>query len=103
MVYADSLTPVSADDFLFTRSRVHPHAVADFERSYAFLDGVPCDLLITPHPGFSNLWQRLEQRSSSPNALVDPAACRTLAGSSRESLKKRLATETMSQAPDHFR
>jgi metallo-beta-lactamase class B len=103
MVYADCLTPVSADDFRFTRSRVYPHAVADFERSYAFLDDVPCDLLITPHPGFSNLWQRLEQRSSSPNALLDSAACRKLAGSSRESLKKRLATETASQAPDHFR
>ena len=37
------------------------------------------------------------------NALVDPAACRKLAGSSRESLKKRLATEAASQAPDHFR
>ena len=93
LVYADSLTPVSAEGFLFTRSREYPHAVADFERSYAFLDNTPCDILITPHPDFSNLWQRLEQRSSNPNALIDSSACRKLAGSSRERLRIRLATE----------
>jgi metallo-beta-lactamase class B len=93
LVYADSLTPVSADAFLFTRSKEYPHAVDDFERSYSFLDSAPCDILITPHPDFSNLWQRLEQRNSNPNALIDPAACRVLAESSRERLKQRLATE----------
>jgi metallo-beta-lactamase class B len=93
LVYADSLTPVSSDDFLFTRSKEYPNAIADFERSYSFLDGTPCDILITPHPDFSKLWQRLEQRNSNPNALIDPAACRTLAGTSREALKARLAEE----------
>jgi len=63
MVYADSLTPVSSDDFLFTRSKDYPNAIADFERSYSFLESTPCDILITPHPDFSKLWQRLEQRN----------------------------------------
>jgi metallo-beta-lactamase class B len=93
LVYADSLTPVSSDDFLFTRSKEYPNAIADFERSYSFLESTPCDILITPHPDFSKLWQRLEQRNSNPNALIDPAACRTLAGTSREALKARLAEE----------
>jgi metallo-beta-lactamase class B len=93
LVYADSLTPVSADSFLFTRSREYPDAVDDFERSFSFLDNVPCDILITPHPDFSNLWQRLEKRGSNPDALIDPSACRALAESSRERLKKRLAEE----------
>jgi metallo-beta-lactamase class B len=93
LVYADSLTPVSASGFLFTRSREYPQAVADFERSYAFLDNTPCDILITPHPDFSSLWQRLEQRRSNPNALIDPSACRKLADSSRERLRTRLAME----------
>jgi metallo-beta-lactamase class B len=76
-----------------TRSKDYPNALADFERSYAFLDKTPFDILITPHPDFSHLWQRLEQRSSSPNALIDPAACRRLATTAREWLKTRLATE----------
>jgi len=94
LVYADSLTPVSADGFLFARSKEYPHAIDDFERSYSFLNSTPCDILITPHPDFSNLWQRLEQRRSTPDALIDPTACRALAERSRERLKKRLATES---------
>jgi metallo-beta-lactamase class B len=92
LVYADSLTPVSADGFLFTRRKKYPHA-EDFEHSFSFLDRTPCDILITPHPEASNLWQRLEQRDSRPDALVDPTACRVLAETSREQLRKRLATE----------
>jgi metallo-beta-lactamase class B len=99
LVYADSLTPVSADGFLFTRSKEYPHAVDDFERSYSFLERTPCDILITPHPDFSNLWQRLELRDSNPDALIDTGACRVLAENSKASLKKRLATERATQAP----
>lgn len=93
LVYADSLTPVSNDAFLFTRSKEYSSAVEDFARSFSFLDSTPCDILITPHPDFSNLWQRLEKRKSEPDGLIDPAACRVLADSSRELLKKRLAAE----------
>ena len=92
LVYADSLTPVSADGFLFTRSKEYPHAVDDFERSFTFLDKTPCDILITTHPNASHLWPRLEQRSSNPDALIDDAACHRLADNSREQLRMRLAT-----------
>jgi metallo-beta-lactamase class B len=90
LVYADSLTPVSADGFLFTHT---PHAVDAFERSYSFLDATPCDILLTPHPDFSNLWERVEQRASNPGALIDGGACRDFARSSRERLRKRIETE----------
>lgn len=93
LVYADSLTPVSAAGFLFTRREAHPHA-EDFERSFTFLESTPCDILVTPHPEASNLWQHLEQRDSRPDALIDPTACRVLAETSREQLRKRLANET---------
>jgi len=93
LVYADSLTPVSAGGFYFTRSRDYPHALGDFERSYKFLESTPCDILVTPHPGFIKLWERLDQRRSSPDALIDPTACRVFAADSRELLKTRLATE----------
>jgi metallo-beta-lactamase class B len=98
LVYADSLTPVSADGFLFTRRKDYPHGTEDFERSYSFLETTPCDILITPHPDFSNLWQRLDQRNSKPDALIDPSACQALAKTSRERLRQRVATETGKQA-----
>jgi metallo-beta-lactamase class B len=96
LVYSDSLSPVSADSFLYTRSKEYTTGVADFERSYAFLDKTACDILLTPHPDVSNLWQRLERRRSNPDALIDPGACHALAESSRQALKKRLETEAAS-------
>ena len=93
LVYADSLTPVSADGFLFSRSKNYSHAVEDFERSYSFLDSTPCDILITPHPDFSDLWLRFEWRNSNADALIDPKACRVLGEKSRAALQKRLAKE----------
>jgi metallo-beta-lactamase class B len=54
LVYADSLTPVSASGFLFSRRKAYPHA-DDFKRSFSFLESTPCDILVTPHPEASNL------------------------------------------------
>jgi metallo-beta-lactamase class B len=93
LVYADSLTAVSADGFRFTHNTVYPEAIADFQRGFQFLDTVPCDILITPHPELSNLWERLAARGTNPNALIDPKACHVLADSMRERLRKRLDSE----------
>jgi len=97
LVYADSMTPVSNDSFLFTRSKEYSTGVADFNRSFAFLEKTPCDILLTPHPDISKLWEHLEQRSTKPDAFVDASACRALAASSRDALKKRLAREAGSK------
>lgn len=86
-VYADSLTPVSADGYLFSR---HPDVVADFERTYAVLEKLPCDVLLTPHPGASNLWDRT---TALPDGLVDTEACKRYAANGRQALKERLARE----------
>jgi len=85
MVYADSLTSVSANGFKFTKSR---GAIQDFEKSFAFFDAVDCDILITTHPGVSDLWERLEKHE-----FVDRTACRALADHARQQLRKRVAAE----------
>jgi metallo-beta-lactamase class B len=94
MVYADSQTPVSADDFFFTRNTTYPSAIADFEHGFSVLEQLPCDVLLTPHPDASQLWQRVAARDAGrPDALVDPNACRTYASTARERLKRRIASE----------
>ena len=92
IVYADSLTAVSADDYRYTD---HSDLVAGFEKSFATLETMPCDILLTPHPGFSNILGRLEARDKGgkPDAFIDSGACKKLAQSSREGLAKRLAQE----------
>ena len=95
MVYADSLNPISAPGFRFTNSRQYPQAIEDFEKSFAFFEATPCDVLITAHPEVSGLWDRLAQREKGvkPDPLVDSGACRKLAESGREKLRQRLASE----------
>jgi metallo-beta-lactamase class B len=88
MVYADSLTSVSADGFQFTKSRAYPNAIPDFEKSFAFFDTVDCDILVTTHPDASSLWERFERHD-----FVDRIACRQLAEGAREKLRKRIAAE----------
>ena len=94
-VYADSLNPISSPGFHFTDQRDYPHCVADFEKSFAFLDSAPCDILITAHPELSGLWDRLEKREKGvkPDPMVDSGACRKLADTFRARLRQRLAEE----------
>lgn len=94
VVYGDSLNPVSASGFRFTRD--YPRAVEDFEKSFAFFETVPCDILLTAHPEGSDLWGRLERREAGAklDPMVDSGACRIYAASGREKLNQRLASET---------
>ncbi len=94
LVYADSETPVSADDFFYSRSPDYPTAVADFRRGFQVLESLRCDILLTPHPGASRLWQRVAARDDGDaTALVDPAACRAYAAAARQQLDRRLERE----------
>ena len=95
MVYADSLAPISSDGFRFSSSSDYPHALPEFEKSFTFLETVPCDILITTHPEASSLWDRLQSRDKglTPDPLVNLSACRELARQARASLRDRLAEE----------
>ena len=93
-VYADSETPVSADDFLFTKNTTYPNAIADFERGFATLERLSCDVLVTPHPGVSALWDRVSPSDGAIGpAFVDRDACRRYAAAARAALQQRLARE----------
>ena len=94
IVYADSQTPVSADDFLYTRNDAYPTAVADFERGFTVLERLRCDVLLTPHPGASRLFQRLAAREAGDaTAMIDSNGCRAYAGTARQSLARRITRE----------
>lgn len=94
VVYADSQTPVSADDFYFTRSKNYPTGEQDFARGLATLDGLPCEILLTPHPGASSMFERLAKRDAGdPSAFVDPALCKSFVTNARAAVAKRMADE----------
>ena len=60
IVYADSLSPVSADEYRFTD---HPDYVAMF-RGGSRLAGLECDMLLTPHPSASGMISRAAEDRS---------------------------------------
>jgi metallo-beta-lactamase class B len=85
--YVDSMTPVSTDTYRFAD---HPERVAPFRETFDRVVKLPCDILVTPHPGVSDLFERL--RGAKP--LVDSAACRNLVQAMRKRLDDRLAKES---------
>jgi metallo-beta-lactamase class B len=84
--YIDSLTAVSADAYRFVD---HPERVAPFRTTFDRVSALKCDLLITPHPAVSDLFQRLSRATP----LVDRDACVRLVGAMRKRLDDRLAKE----------
>lgn len=85
LVYADSLTAVSAPDFRFGADAA---ALAAFRASIAKVAGLPCDLLVSTHPEVSDLFAR-----HADGSLVDPAGCRRLGERSGRALDARLQRE----------
>jgi len=70
----------------------YPNVVKDFERSFAVVAALPCDIPLAPHPGMVNFWERVAKRDG-PSALVDPAGCRAYAMDARKNFKAQLAKQ----------
>lgn len=92
IVYADSLTAVSHDDYLFSD---HPEHAATFAASIARIGALPCDILIAPHPGFVGLMDKaaLLADAADTNPFIDDGACAAYAGAAAARLEERLASE----------
>lgn len=86
IAYVDSLTAISADGYRFSD---HPDYVAMLRATFAKVPTLPCDILVTPHPGASNLFARLA--GEAPLAGADGCAAYAAAASKR--LDDRLAKE----------
>ena len=92
LVYADSLTAVSAPGFRFSDE---PARVAQLRATIARVGALPCDLLVSAHPGFSGLFDKLAGREAEPsrNTLLDTNACAAYAAGGEAWLGRRLAEE----------
>jgi metallo-beta-lactamase class B len=86
IVYADSLTPVSRDDYRFSD---HPEYLAAYRASIAKVAALDCDILLTPHPSSSRMAERLARGEP----LFDNNGCRDYAASLTKQLDQRMAKE----------
>lgn len=87
MVYADSLSPISRDDYRFSD---HPEYLASYRAAVAKIAASRCEILLTPHPSAS----AMKERMTGEQALFDPAGCRNYAAAIGKRLDERLAKET---------
>jgi metallo-beta-lactamase class B len=100
IAYIDSLRAISAPSFHFSNNPAYPNVRAGFEKSFATVAALPCDILLTPHPEVSDLWDRLAKRDQGDaNAFIDPGMCKQLAQSAKADFDKRMADEAPRQAP----
>ncbi len=97
IAYADSLTPFSDKVYRFSDEAAHPGALAAYRRGIATVAALPCDILLTPHPGASDLLERIGPHPRKP--LVDAGACRAYAAAGAAKLDARLEQERAQPAP----
>lgn len=90
---------LSAPGFQLIGNPKYPHAVKDFEHSFAVVAALPCDIPLAPHPDMVDFWARVAKRKHGDmKALIDPAGCRTYAKHARESFEAQLAKQRTNAA-----
>jgi len=98
MVYADSQSPISDDAFRFSRNTRYPTVLKDFAQAQHLFDMIACDVVLTPHPSASEIFERhLRREAGDSAAFRDQSACREYATLSRGRLAERLAKESARQ------
>ncbi|MFN4114374.1 MAG: subclass B3 metallo-beta-lactamase [Sphingomonadaceae bacterium] len=86
IAYADSNSTISTDEYHFSD---HPARVEAAREGLRVIEALPCDLLLTPHPGQSALLERL----SGAQPMIQPRACMAYSAKGSMRLADRLARE----------
>lgn len=85
MTYADSVSTPATKGYRFSD---HPERIAAVRGGLAAVADLPCQVLITPHPSASGLFERL-----AAGKLVNAQACRAYAAAAMQHFEARLAEE----------
>jgi metallo-beta-lactamase class B len=94
VVFADSLIALAAEGLRFSGNPLYPQAQADVERSFATIEALPCDVLVSAHPEAGGLWERkAKQAALGDAAFIDANACRNYAVKARATLAQTLSAE----------
>ncbi len=94
MVYADSLSLLSADGYRYN-DPAHPQRLDAFRQALKTIKALPCDILMVPHPDAIDFLTRAMRRQpdEKTDPLIDPQACKAYAATGQDNLEKRIAKE----------
>lgn len=95
IVYADSLNAAPVGDFRFDDPSRHPRPADVLRRSIDVVRGLPCDAIVSVHPGFTDVFAKAAANARDPahNAFVDPNGCRAYADGALAALDAELKKE----------
>jgi metallo-beta-lactamase class B len=95
MAYVDSLTALGHDGFRFTDDASHPRRVEDFRKTFDTVAGLPCDILMVPHPDAIDFADRIAAHTAGgqPDPLLDKGSCRAYAAAARKKFEAILVKE----------
>ena len=93
LVYADSLNPASLGDFRFSGGNGRPDISGQFAASIARVAALPCDIVLSVHPGMTDTFEKLSARTADNNPFLDPSGCATYADAANQRLQARLDKE----------
>jgi metallo-beta-lactamase class B len=92
IVYADSLTSPSAPGFKYGKR------LESFRRSIEKVAALPCDIVLSPHPQFTQVDQKLERRAElkeqGADPFIDRNGCRAYAADGMKRLEARVLEES---------
>ena len=92
VVYADSLTAVSMDDFRFTGGAGKPDVSGTFRSTIDRVGKLKCDVIVSTHPGFTDTLKKLAATTPAHNAFLG-GGCVEYAASSLKRFDERIANE----------
>jgi len=80
----------SSLDYKFVGQESYPGIAADFEKSFAILKTLPCDIFLGSHGRFFHLVEKRERfMSGDPNAFVDPDGYRNYLSESEKDFRQK--------------
>lgn len=88
VVFASSMT-VAGNRLIHNRK--YPGIVADYEKSFAQLRALPCDIFLTAHPGFFDLQEKFARmRKDGPNPFVNAGELHRFVDESERNFNREL-------------
>lgn len=93
VVYADSLTSISTDGFLYTNDEKGEDRSPAFKASIARVAALKCDVIVAAHPGFTDVMEKNAARTATRNPFIEGDGCRKYAAHAAERLRIRLDKE----------
>jgi len=88
----------SALDYKFLGQESYPGIKSDFERSFALLTHLPCDIFLASHGSFFHLMEKHERLlQGDANAFIDPEGYKTYLRDSEREFRDKLAQQKSAQ------